>query len=215
MTEKNSGEQFLDKAYALETPADNAAFYDDFAAHYDAQFVDELGYIYPQIIRDALARHGRSTDRPIADIGCGTGLVAQALGVSADEIEGFDISAGMLKIAAQKQLYCGLHRVDLSQQQSPPSRPFGALVSAGTFTHGHLGPEAIDNVLPLAKAGALFLIGVKASHFDQAGFRTHLDALHGTGAIAPYHTENIVAYEKAGHEHSASDVEVLVFRKAI
>lgn len=214
MTDPKSGETFLERAYALTTPDDNAAFYDNFAQHYEQQFVDALGYIYPEIIRAALARHGSAKDRPIADIGCGTGLVAQALDVPVKEIEGFDISEGMLAQARAKGLYGALHRTDLTQTQPAPARPFGALVSAGTFTHGHLGPEVLPNLLPLARSGGLFVLGIKASHFQEAGFEGVLHGLADAGQITPHICENILAYEKAGHAHSGSDVEVLVFRKA-
>ena len=48
-------------------------------------------------------------------------------------------------------------------------------MSAGTFTHGHVGPAAISNLLDVALSGAVFVISVNAAHFQSAGFATQMD----------------------------------------
>lgn len=54
-----------------------------------------------------------TTDTPIADIGCGTVLVASALNFPREQIDGIDISVEMLGVAEQKQLYRSLFEADL------------------------------------------------------------------------------------------------------
>ena len=72
------GAALLAGAYALETPDQHVAYYRDFAQHYDLTFADGLGYVYPLAIAAAL--QGMTLpDGRILDIGCGTGLVADAI----------------------------------------------------------------------------------------------------------------------------------------
>ena len=51
------------------------------------------------------------------------------------------------------------------------------MVRAGTFTHGHVGPEAIDELLRIARPGALFVLGINAAHFAAHGFEAKFATL--------------------------------------
>ncbi|MEI9907791.1 MAG: hypothetical protein WDO06_07760 [Actinomycetota bacterium] len=42
-------------------------------------------------------------------------------------------------------VYSRLYERDLSQPLDIANSEYGALICSGTFTHGHLGPEAFDN----------------------------------------------------------------------
>jgi hypothetical protein len=50
-------------------------------------------------------------------------------------------------------------------------------VSSGTFTHGHVGPDAIDNLLPLARDGALFCLSINKHHWIEKGFEAKFQDL--------------------------------------
>ncbi|MEM7440336.1 MAG: methyltransferase domain-containing protein [Pseudomonadota bacterium] len=154
MTDKKTATELLEGAYRIATPADNLDYYADFADVYDRDFAGAMGYIYPRALAERFQAHAGTEDVPVADIGCGTGLVAEALGLPARDIEGFDISPEMLAKAQDKGLYAALHEADLTAPMGMEPR-FGALVSAGTFTHGHLGPAPLENTLQLARPGAL------------------------------------------------------------
>jgi predicted TPR repeat methyltransferase len=56
-------------------------------------------------------------------------------------IDGIDISPEMLAIARRKQVYRHLQEADLNQSFSAPEPSYDAIVSAGTFVHGHVGAE--------------------------------------------------------------------------
>ena len=47
----------------------------------------------------------------------------------------------------------------------------GAVVSAGTFTHGHVGPNAFDELLRITKPGGLFVISINSKVFIKDGFQ--------------------------------------------
>ena len=212
MPPKHPGQSILENAYKLATPGDNAAYYDAFAATYDSDFVTQMGYQYPKAIADAYLRTATPADSPIADIGCGTGLVAAALALPDIPIDGMDISSEMLAIAAEKSLYRALNIVDLTSSLTPNT--YGAVLSSGTFTHGHLGPEPLRGLLDIARSGSLFIIGVNQHHFDAQDFSSVLDAMVTSGVITPVQTTEIMMYSKQGHAHSNDRALVLQYRKS-
>jgi ubiquinone/menaquinone biosynthesis C-methylase UbiE len=144
----------LDDAYALKTPEDSAALYRDFAATYDEGFVADTGYVYPREVARVFLEQAGPNDRPVLNIGAGTGLLAERLG--GIETDGIDISSEMLEALAAKGLYRNRIVADLTKPLEIAGDSYGGLVSSGTFTHGHVGPEALDELLLVAKSGALF-----------------------------------------------------------
>ncbi len=213
MTEKRTPTELLEGAYAIQTPQDNLSYYKDFADHYDAEFATRLGYIYPAVIAEFYRKHVQNTDHPIADIGCGTGLVAEALNLPTSSIHGFDISPDMLAQSRAKGLYGDLHNVDLTRPLARPQTPFGAVISAGTFTHGHLGPEPLENLLNLATNGALFCIGVNAQHYTAKEFEPALVALFNKDKITEPLLETVPIFSDPNSPHGADTAHVLIYRK--
>ena len=211
MPSKTPGQSLLENSYKLATPGDNAAYYDAFAPTYDSDFVAQMGYQYPKAIADAYHRHATPNDTPVADIGCGTGLVAIELALPDTPIDGMDISPEMLAVAGQKSIYRALHLVDLTGPLA--ANTYGAVLSAGTFTHGHLGPAPLRGLLDIARSGALFIIGVNQHHFEAQKFADVLDAMAADGAITPVKLDTIKMYSKQGHDHSGDRALILQYRK--
>jgi predicted TPR repeat methyltransferase len=214
MTEKSAGQTLLENAYKLSTPEDNADYYDAFASTYDTDFAGTLGYHYPAAIAAAYRNAATETDTPIVDIGCGTGLVASALNLPREQIDGVDISAEMLRVSEEKELYRSLYRVDLTKALDVTANDYGAVLSAGTFTSGHLGPEPLESLLDIARAHALFVIGVKKAFFQEAGFEAVLQDMKARGLIKDLQVAEVPMYAKAGHDHSDDTAFALVYRKS-
>jgi predicted TPR repeat methyltransferase len=124
-------------AYGLKTPADHVRFYDAWSVTYDDDFASASGYLPPGEVGRTFRDLAGLNDSPIADIGCGTGLVGTALGLAA--VDGFDISPGMLAAAARTGWYRNLFTADLTEAELPVAAAYGGIVSSGTFTRGHLG----------------------------------------------------------------------------
>lgn len=212
---KLTGQQDLENTYKLATPDDNVAYYRGFAQTYDSDFVEQMGYCYPGAVAEAYLSHADvRTDVPIADIGCGTGIIAAELKLPRECIDGMDISPEMLSIARAKTLYRNLYEVDLTGNLQNISNAYGAVLSAGTFTFGHLGPEPLRNLLQIARSGALFVIGVNRAHFEKQGFSRTLDQMTEAREIGPLEIAEINIYAKQGHEHSADRALILHYRKA-
>lgn len=201
----------VDDAYALETPDDSIRLYGDWATTYDADFVASSGYIVYAQVADQLLRNRTLIDGPVLDIGCGTGIVGVCLREGGIEIvDGVDISPPMLAEAGKKRtvdddpVYRRLIAADLTQSLDLADDQYAALVSAGTFTHGHLGPDSLDELWRVGAPGAQCAIGVRTTHFDAAGFGAKLAADVADGKITePYLIEvNMYSAESNNPDHA-------------
>ena len=111
-------------------------------------------------------------DTPILDVGAGTGVVGEYLNNKNNkEIFGIDISSEMLKEAELKRCYNSLIIADVTKKIPFENDSIGAVVSAGTFTHGHVGPQALDELLRITKPNGLFVISIKKELFISEGFK--------------------------------------------
>lgn len=208
----NRGQILLENAYALSTPEDNREYYADFAEHYDDTFAQNLGYRLPDLTAKRFLELRTPNDTPIADIGCGTGLVAQALRIGVP-IDGYDISAEMLDAARRKGHYRDLYEVDLTQDLNPDLPLYGAVLSSGTFTHGHLGPDALMRLLSLGRPEALFVLSINTAHYVKLGFERVLESLLSTKQIRDLSTPEIRIYTREDHDHGEDTAFLCSFRK--
>lgn len=207
----------LDEAYGVETPEDNRRLYAAWADSYEASFVADKRYVYHRHVADILAEHFAGRSGVVLDVGCGTGIVGVELrrrGVS--QIDGIDISPEMLRQAAKKtdamgRVYRRLIEADLTKPIADASGRYAGIISVGTFTHGHLGPEALSHALPLAAPGAVCAIGINSAHFADRGFERHLDELHRSGKIGRYRLIDTLIYEGAAGDHPDDVGRVAVF----
>lgn len=83
--------------------------FDNFAATYD----ETLERLNPQITAEFLRQHG-AVKGTVLDLGCGTGLAAQALKTADSIFDGADISAKMLEAARRKGVYRSLYQADVT-----------------------------------------------------------------------------------------------------
>lgn len=88
--------------------------FDQYAEKFDEALVTKLGYRGPELIGEAIdaAAPGRRFSRAI-DLGCGTGLMGERLRPFVGHLEGYDISAAMLKKAGARKVYDKLAKSDL------------------------------------------------------------------------------------------------------
>jgi predicted TPR repeat methyltransferase len=94
------------------------ALFDDYAPQFERHLVKNLYYRGPELLAEALrwgaAKRKRSFRYDLAlDLGCGTGLMARALGRDFGTIEGVDLSSRMLAAARKTKLYAALHEAEL------------------------------------------------------------------------------------------------------
>ena len=169
MSEKKIG---YDDAYSLKTPEDSIKLYKKWAKTYDKDFALSSNYLSPKKISSFFNKYSKNTDTPILDVGAGTGLVGELLYRSGNKkIIGIDISSEMLDQAKLKGCYDSLMKVDITKEIPFKNNSIGAVVSAGTFTHGHVGPNAFDELLRITKPGGLFVLSINTKVFIKNGFK--------------------------------------------
>lgn len=200
----------LDHAYTINGADDAKALYDRWSETYDSSFGAGHGYIAPREIARIFKSLYDSTE-PVLDIGAGTGLVTENL--TGLTVDGIDISEGMLSKAAAKGLYRNRILADLTGPLSIADASYGGFISCGTFTHGHVGPEAFPELMRIAQPGALFVCGVIAPVYDGAGFGSRLAVMVARGMITPVNFHDIPIYENAEHAHAQDRGLVMEFRK--
>ena len=169
MKEKKIG---YDDAYSLKTPKDSKKLYKKWAQTYDEDFALSSNYLSPKKISSFFYKYSRKSDTPILDVGAGTGLVGELLYETGNkEIIGIDISPEMLDQAKLKGCYSSLIKADITKKIPLKNNSIGAVVSAGTFTHGHLEADTFDELLRITKPGGLFVLSINSKVFIKDGFQ--------------------------------------------
>lgn len=207
----------LDDAYALETPDDARRLYAAWAETYDSQFLEREGYVYDRNVATVFVEAGGRG--PVLDLGCGTGAVGIALAfLGIETIDGLDISPEMLEQAATKRVgdrsvYRLLATGDILAGMDLADDAYAGVVSAGTFTHGHVGPEALHEVVRVGAAGCRFAIGVNAEHYREQGFDEVLGRLVDAGTIEQLDHVDVAIYQDNTSEHGSAVARVIQFVK--
>ena len=201
----------IDTAYAAKDAQANKDLYANWAATYDEDFAAGSGYALPANVARVFLEHGAKG--LVLDVGFGTVLFGEHLsGCYFDQIDGVDISPDMLAEAALKDVYERLFEGDLLGVLDVEDATYDGLVSAGTFTLGHVGPAAFDELLRITRPGGLLAISVNAAHYAADGFAAKLDEL--SGQIAQIAKVPVPIYAKGqGGTHEGEACLVLVFKK--
>ena len=137
--------------------------FDQYAGKFDASLVGKLKYRGPQYLLEALQANGLARAGRALDLGCGTGLMGEALRPHCEWLGGYDISAGMLAQASRKGVYDLLEKRDISRLQLGEGR-FDLIVAADVFIY--LG--ALERIVGWC-AGSLNSGGVLAFTVEAGG----------------------------------------------
>jgi len=201
----------LEAAYALSGAEENRALYARWAPDYDRGFAADMDYILPQQVASYFSKF--ESEGPVLDIGAGTGLLGVYLAeMGAGPIDALDLSTEMLEVARQKNIYRDLIAADLLQVLPLPAAHYGAVVSAGTFTNGHLGPDVLDALIDLGRPSALFVVSINAAHWQSQSFAKKFSAL--AGIISDLKVFEVPIYgAQARGSHRADLAKIAVFRR--
>ena len=194
----------LDDAYSIKTPDDSRKLYAKWAASYEADFVANQGYEHPRVIAEHFD-HLVPDIKTVLDVGTGTGLVGLELSKLRPnlQIDGVDISPEMLAEAKKKGIYRNLYERDLTKVISNLATPYDSLICIGIFTHGHLLPNAINNLLPLVRENGYFVVGINAKYFKEEEFESLFFNLRKSTAITEPHFNEVRVYaENSPHRQS-------------
>jgi SAM-dependent methyltransferase len=202
----------LKSAYALKTLDDTKALYRAWAEDYDQSFGAAQGYLLPQVVARAFVTVGGHG--PVLDVGAGTGLVAHHLSQQKiGPVDGLDVSDEMLEVARAKGLYRDLINEDVMQGMSLPNGRYAGVLSAGTFTFGHVGAEGIDPLLTALRPSGIGVISINAEHYVAAGFEARFESLSDKIQSLTLQEERIYD-DRADADHRADKAMIVTFKRA-
>ena len=202
----------VDAAYALKTPEDNLKLYAGWAETYDQDFAARMNFLMPDHVAQLFCELGGRG--PVLDAGAGTGLAGQALAKrSGVIIDAIDLSPEMLGVAETKGVYRDLIVANLLKPLPLKEGAYNGVVSSGTFTHGHVGPDALDHLMRVAGSGAIFVLTIKQEHYEEHGFAEKFEGFGDRIREFRTVTRAIYGAGEAG-EHIDDQGLIVSFRKA-
>ena len=206
---KLRSEALLQRSYDVKSPEEAIDLYRDWAENYDQQLEQELRYVAPAVIAQMLSVAEPDHTVRVLDVGCGTGLVGVSLSkLGFVHLDGLDFSSQMLNEARRKGVYRELIQADLNESLDLTPSTYGAAISCGTFTHGHVNSNALDRIAPLLKPGAIFACTIHQAVWEEAGFARNLEYLGSDGVFV---IEEI--YERAYFDGSGPDGRFCLLRR--
>ncbi|HEY3623612.1 MAG TPA: methyltransferase domain-containing protein [Roseiarcus sp.] len=147
-----------------------ARLFDDYAPRFDKHLTGNLGYRAPALIAEALSAvaSGRSFASAL-DLGCGTGLMGEALRGHVDHLVGVDLSAAMIAKARERGAYDELIVSDAAALMRERQGIFDLIVAADSLVYvGDLAPLFAAVVIALTSDGR-FAFSVETCEGD--GFK--------------------------------------------
>jgi predicted TPR repeat methyltransferase len=124
--------------------------FDQYSGHFEQDLINRLEYRIPSLLRQLLGQCLPKDHRfsRVVDLGCGTGLSGQAFHDMAHHLIGIDISAKMLQMARDKDIYHDLIHGDVCEELQLLPGLYDLFIATDVMVY-------IGNLAPLFKAVAL------------------------------------------------------------
>jgi predicted TPR repeat methyltransferase len=137
--------------------------FDDYADTFEEHLCQTLAYETPWQLTAMLPDGLKAGQHPnVLDLGCGTGLMAQALAMPCARITGVDLSSKMLDKARAKGLYQELCQADVPTYLRQASQAsFDIIFSADVFVYLGQLDEVFQEVARLLVTGGVFAFSVE------------------------------------------------------
>lgn len=206
---KDPNDLGLKIAYGYSEPNDLQRFYDHNAGGYE-KYLSDTGYALHEHIAKEVLKDLDNPNSLILDIGCGTGIIAEHLGSIESRLvfEGVDLSIKMVEIAGSKRrdpeakdkpdhpFYRAMFKANLKENASMfASCRYDILVSAGTFTTGHLGVQDLINMIHCVKHDGMVCVTVKKDLYHDDSFYEKLTEIADSKLITPHSVLEVDIYE--------------------
>ena len=188
--------------------ADKQQHYDNWAASYESDLVDDLDYVAWRTAGNLLADRVDARDCPVLDVACGTGLAGEYLrGLGFTAIDGADFSAEMLAIAARRGVYRELWQHDFTRPRRP--RPdYAALICVGLFSFAQPGIAHLHHVVDCVAPGGPCVITINGAAWRE------LDLESEVHRVATRHGFVIEAIETIDYiRQQGIDARALIIRR--
>jgi len=174
---KKSVDNKLD-IYKLTTSEELLKYYQDWTKKNKyTQDMINWKYTAPQETVSVLKKYALDNKCKILDAGCGTGLVGIELkkcGYS--NIDGVDFSQNMLDLIPQG-IYKKIEKVDLNKLLKFKDNMYDVIMCVGTFTYGHVKPQALDELIRITKNKGLICFTINEGIYEEYGFDNKIKEL--------------------------------------
>lgn len=162
MTDSDQGEEVrsLHDAYAAGDSKVTSVVYDNWSKEYEAH-MRGVGYTHPTMTAAMFTRYQPAGDTPVLDAGAGTGILGEILpALGYPNIDGFDASAGMLALAAKKDLYRDLKFGLLGERLDYEDNSYAGATASGVYTEGHAPLSSLEELTRVVRPGGYIVFSV-------------------------------------------------------
>ena len=164
--------------YKLKTTEEIMKYYDEWGTNnkYDKDMV-EWDYTGPKETVDTFKKYANNKEIKIYDAGCGTGLVGVELKKNSyTNFDGVDLSQKLLDLVPNG-LYQNLSKADLNKPLNISDNEYDAILCVGTFTFGHVKPQALDEFIRITKNKGLICFTINEGIYEEYGFDKKINEL--------------------------------------
>ena len=181
MAQKDVGNKI--PIYKLKTTDEVMKYYDEWGIKnkYDQDMID-WNYTGPKETVATFTKYAKDKNIKILDAGCGTGLVGVELKkYNYLNIDGMDLSKKLLDLIP-KGYYQKLDQVDLNKPIKIKNDTYDAIMCVGTFTFGHVKPNALDEFIRISKNKALICFTINEGIYEEYGFDKKIKNLENSNS---------------------------------
>jgi predicted TPR repeat methyltransferase len=186
-----------------------ADYYDHWAKTYDAT-LEAWHYAAPRDAAALITPHIPAGGR-IIDVGCGTGLVSEALEAAGDHyhLDGIDISAASLKLAEQRGTYETLVCHDLQKLPLPlDDNAYDAAISVGVLTYIADCGALFKDLCRCVRPGGVIAFTQRTDRWEDLEFRALIDGIATEGLWSVLHVSDPQAYLPC-NEDFADEIKII------
>jgi len=199
-SQKAGGEEGARVASVLmaKDPDELEAAYDRWAEHYADDIiviaggsVNQVGIVAAQVLLRQFPHLGKENSSngnnknqniQVLDFGCGTGEAGSYLQEHSTldtlkQLDGGDLSQGMLKQAAKRNVYRQLIKAGFTDSGVGESDKYDIVHAAGVFAPGQAPPGAFDDMLRITKRQGHVVFTVRCHYYDSAEGAAHKQRL--------------------------------------
>ena len=164
--------------YKLKTTEEVMRYYDEWGTNnkYDQDMI-QWDYTGPKETVNTFKKYANNKGIKIYDAGCGTGLVGVELKkYGYTNFDGVDLSQKLLDLVPNG-LYQNLLKADLNKPLNISDNEYDAILCVGTFTFGHVKPQALDEFIRIIKNKGLICFTINEGIYEEYGFDKKINEL--------------------------------------
>jgi predicted TPR repeat methyltransferase len=160
-----------------------STLFDRDSGRYDQLVVGALKYRTPDLLFDAVTRFASVRQPDVLDLGCGTGLSGMRFRPIARSLAGVDLSAKMIALARQRQIYDDLSCGELIELLRTRADAFDIAVAADVLVYFGDLSGVFRHVRHALRAGGLFGFSVEAGDAQDFALRSTLRYTHSAAYL--------------------------------